>query len=83
MDPAEGKIRVVQEGPRGEDGIAKLCRREGIATSLYDCWSKRFLDNLAPADVCFGRAESVPGQRKEIKPKTFETRRSLHRQTAA
>jgi transposase len=32
---AEEKIRIVLEGLRGEDGIAELCRREGIATSLY------------------------------------------------
>ncbi len=32
---AEEKIRVVLEGLRGEDSIAALCRREGIAESLY------------------------------------------------
>ena len=32
---AEDKIRVVLEGLRGEDSIAALCRREGIAESLY------------------------------------------------
>ena len=28
---AEDKIRIVLEGLRGEDSIAELCRREGIA----------------------------------------------------
>ncbi|NOD94561.1 transposase [Ruegeria sp. HKCCD4884] len=28
---AEEKIRIVQDGLKGEDSIAKLCRREGIA----------------------------------------------------
>ena len=32
---AEDKIRIVLEGLRGEDSIAGLCRREGIAESLY------------------------------------------------
>ena len=41
---AEEKIRVVLEGLRGEDSIAKLCRREGIATLMYYGWSKEFLD---------------------------------------
>ena len=41
---AEEKIRVVLEGLRGEDSIAELCRREGIATSVYCSWSKDFLD---------------------------------------
>jgi transposase len=30
---AEEKIRVVLEGLRGEESIAELCRREGIASS--------------------------------------------------
>ena len=32
---AEEKIRIVVSGLRGEDSIAELCRREGIAESLY------------------------------------------------
>jgi transposase len=41
---AEDKIRIVLEGLRGEESIAELCRREGIATSMYYGWSKEFLD---------------------------------------
>jgi len=41
---AEEKIRIVLEGLRGEVSIAELCRREGIATSLYYSWSKEFLE---------------------------------------
>lgn len=41
---AEKKIRIVLEGLRGEESIAELCRREGIATSLYYSWSKEFLE---------------------------------------
>jgi transposase len=52
---AEEKIRIVLAGLRGrmERGraigssghatIAELCRREGIAQSLYHSWSKEFL----------------------------------------
>ena len=32
------------EGLRGEDSIAELCRREGIAQNLYYRWSKDFLE---------------------------------------
>ena len=39
---AEEKIRIVLEGLRGEESIAALCRREGIAESLYYSWSKEF-----------------------------------------
>ena len=41
---AEDKIRIVPEGLRGQDSIAALCRREGIAESLYYAWSKEFLE---------------------------------------
>ena len=41
---AEEKIRIVVAGLRGEDSIAELCRREGIAESLYYSWSKEFLE---------------------------------------
>ena len=41
---AEEKIRIVLDGLRGEASIAELCRREGIAESLYYSWSKEFLE---------------------------------------
>ncbi|MFY9837832.1 MAG: IS3 family transposase [Xanthobacteraceae bacterium] len=41
---AEDKIRIVLDGLRGEASIAELCRREGIAESLYYTWSKEFLE---------------------------------------
>ena len=41
---AEEKIRIVLEGLRGEDSIAELCRREGIAQNLYYRWSKDVLE---------------------------------------
>ena len=40
---SEEKIRIVLDGLRGECSIAELCRREGIAESLYYSWSKEFL----------------------------------------
>lgn len=41
---AEEKIRIVLDGLKGEDSIADLCRREGIAQSLFYSWSKEFLE---------------------------------------
>ena len=41
---SEEKIRIVLEGLRGEESIAELCRREGIASSVYYSWSKEFLE---------------------------------------
>lgn len=41
---AEDKIRIVLSGLRGDHAIAELCRREGIAESMYYSWSKEFLE---------------------------------------
>jgi len=41
---AEDKIRIVLDGLRGEDSIAELCRKEGIAQGLYYTWSKEFME---------------------------------------
>jgi site-specific recombinase XerD len=35
----EDKIRIVLSGLRGEDSIAELCRKEGIAQGLYYSWN--------------------------------------------
>ena len=41
---SEEKIRIVISGLRGEHSIAELCRREGIAESLYYTWSQEFME---------------------------------------
>ena len=41
---AEDKVRIVLSGLRGEESIAELCRKEGIAQGLYYSWSKEFLE---------------------------------------
>ena len=41
---AEDKIRIVLDGLRGEDSIAEICRKEGIAQSLFYTWSKEFME---------------------------------------
>lgn len=38
------KIRVVLEGLRAQVSVNELCRREGIAPSVYYRWSKDFLE---------------------------------------
>jgi transposase-like protein len=52
---AEEKIRIVLEGLRCEVSIAELCRKEGIAQSMYYSRSKEFLEagkkRLAGGDV--------------------------------
>ncbi len=45
--------------------------------------SHESLQNLTPADVYFGRGQTILKQRERIKRKTIETRRLLHRRYAA
>ena len=42
--PAEEKIRIVLEGIRAEISVAELCRREGIAPTVYYKWLKDFME---------------------------------------
>ena len=58
---AEEKIRIVVSGLRGEESIAALCRREGIAEGLYYSGSKEFLEAdkkrlSTAAGICTGAA---------------------------
>ena len=46
---SEEKIRIVLSGLRVEDGIAELCRNEGIAQSLFHGWSREFLGEARAA----------------------------------
>ena len=41
---SEEKIRIILEGLKGEESIATICRKEGIAPTLYYKWSKAFLE---------------------------------------
>lgn len=41
---AEEKIKIVLEGLRAEIPVTDLCRKYGIAPSVYYKWSKAFLD---------------------------------------
>jgi transposase len=66
---SEEKIRIVISGLRGEESVAALCRREGIAESLYYSWSKEFLEagkkRLAGDTVRQATSEEVKALRAE------------------
>ena len=66
---SEEKIRIVLEGLRGESTVAELCRREGIAQSLYYKWSKEFLEagkqRLAGNTKRQADSQEVNGMRQE------------------
>ena len=68
---AEDKIRIVLSGLKGEDSIAELCRREGIAQSQYYSWSKEFLEagkkRLAGDTMREANTGEVQGLRREAR----------------
>ena len=68
---AEEKIRIVVSGLRGEESIAALCRREGIAEGLYYSWSKEFLEagkkRLAGDTGRQATSGEVKGRRQEMR----------------
>ena len=40
----EEKLRIVLLGLKGDTNISELCQNEGISISLYQVWSKEFLE---------------------------------------
>jgi transposase len=77
---AEQKMRIVLDGLRGEHSIAELCRREGIAESLYYNWSKEFLEagkrGLAEDTACAAkqRGQRTCGRNPERRRKSSPSR---------
>jgi transposase len=63
------KIRIVLDGLRGEASISEVCRREGIAASVYYKWSKAFLgagkDGLARDALRDATSDQVKKLRQE------------------
>ena len=63
----EEKIRIILEGLRGEESIAVLCRREGIAESLYPGfprWIASLMTFLGGSAI---RINAIPSSRR-VKP---------------
>ena len=69
---AKDKIRIVLEGLRGDDSIAELCRKEGIAYSLNYTWSKEFIEagkrRLAGDAARAATSDEVKDLRQEASP---------------
>jgi transposase-like protein len=61
---------IVLERLRGEDSIAELCRREGVASSQYNGWSKEFLE--AGANAAWPATPRAPPHR--ARSRSFATK---------
>ena len=67
---AEEKIRIVLDGLRGESSISELCRREGIAESLY--YKKRLSGDTA-RQATPGEVVSLKREARDLKEVLAET----------
>ena len=74
---SEEKIRIVLDGLRGEYSIAELCRREGIAESLYYSWSKEFLEAGKKRLAGDTAREATSDEVKELKAEARQLKETL------
>ena len=65
------------EGLRGEYSIAELCRREGIAQSLYYAWSKEFLEAGKKRLSGDTSREATSDEVKSLRRETSELKEAL------
>lgn len=61
---AEEEIRIVLEGLRGEENISELCRREGIAASMYYGWSNRQIGRVRAFENSIDKIGRAPIDRE-------------------
>lgn len=66
---SEQKILIVMEALRGESSVAEICRKHGIAESMFYKWNKEFLEagkkRLAGDTTREATSEEVVELRKE------------------
>jgi transposase len=74
---AEEKIRIVVEGLRGEISVAELCRREGIAPTVYYRWSKAFLDAGKNGLTRDTRRDATADEVRDLKAENDTLKRAL------
>ena len=77
---AEEKIRIILEGLRGEESISELCRREGIAPSIYYKWSKSFLEAGKKRLMGDTKRDASSDEVRELKRENAELKRVVAEQ---
>ena len=78
---AEEKIRIILEGLRGEQSISELCRREGIAPSVYYKWSKSFLEAGTQRLTGETKRDTTTEEVRSLKSENAELKRIVAEQT--
>ena len=73
----EQKVLIVMEGIRGEQSVAELCRKYGIADSTYYKWNKEFIEaGKARLDGDTVR-EATSDEVKELRQENIRFKRAL------
>ena len=65
------------DGLRGESSISELCRREGIAESLYYNWSKEFLEAGKKRLSGDTQRQATSGEVTKLKHETRDLKEAL------
>lgn len=73
----EQKIQVVLEGLRGEIPVTEVCRREGIAPSIYYKWSKAFLEAGRNGLTRDTMRDATSGEIKRLKEENSHLKNAL------
>ena len=76
----EEKIRIVIEGLRGEESIAALCRREGIAESLYYSGLKEVLEAVKKRLVGDTTRQATSNEVKTLRAEARDLKETLAEQ---
>ena len=74
---ADEKIRIVLEGLRGEIAVSELCRREGIAPTVYYRWSKEFLEAGKNGLTRETKRDSTTDEVRQLKEENEALKRAL------
>ena len=80
-----GKFDRLNRTAEDRLGLVIYCSLEQLETAVAEFaqWynHQRYheaLGNLRPADIYYGRAEAIQARRKEVRTRTFETRRKYN-----
>ena len=74
---ADEKIRIALEGLRGQIPVSKLCRKEGIAPSIYYKWSKAFLEAGKNGLTLDTKRDATSDEVRRLKEQTEDLKKAL------
>ena len=74
---AEEKIRIVLEGLRGQVSVSELCRKEGIAPSIYYKWFNAFQEAGKNSLTRDTKRDATSDEVRRLKDQTEDLKKAL------